>query len=210
MKNLFIDTASGRIIVAVISENKILSIRNEVNGNDLSMRIFPIIDNVLKEANVYPTDIDVIFVVNGPGSFTGVRIGVTIAKTMAWALKKKIIALSELELMATTPFVGDYIIPFIDARRDASFAGIYDKDGNVVLEDQYISNDDLIKSIPNGKKGIFVSYDHIEKLNPTIPNIDIIKMIMKHQSDEARNPHEINPEYLKKTEAEENLEKSSL
>lgn len=210
MKSLFIDTASGRIIVAVISENRILSICNEENGNDLSMRIFPIIDNVLKEASVSPMDIDVIYVVNGPGSFTGVRIGVTIAKTMAWALNKKIIALSELELMATTPFVGDYIIPFIDARRDASFAGIYDKDGNVVLGDQYITNDDLIKAIPNGKKGIFVSYDHTEKLNPTIPNIDIIKMIMRHQSDKARNPHEINPEYLKKTEAEENLEKSSL
>lgn len=210
MKSLFIDTASGRIIVAVISENRILSICNEENGNDLSMRIFPIIDNVLKEASVSPMDIDVIYVVNGPGSFTGVRIGVTIAKTMAWALNKKIIALSELELMATTPFVGDYIIPFIDARRDASFAGIYDKDGNVVLGDQYITNDDLINAIPNGKKGIFVSYDHTEKLNPTIPNIDIIKMIMRHQSDKARNPHEINPEYLKKTEAEENLEKSSL
>lgn len=208
MRNLFIDTASGKIIAAITDEEKVIASYIEDNGHDLSVRIMPIIDQVFKDTNLIPNDIDTIYIVNGPGSFTGVRIGVTIAKTMAWTLGKKIIPVSELELLATTSFKGEYIVPYIDARRNASFAGIYDKNGDTYLTDRYISNDDLMNLLPKKSKIQFVSYDTTIGYDTVIPSIDIMKMINRHKNDTPCNPHEIKPEYLKLTEAEENLEKS--
>lgn len=208
MKNLFIDTASGKIIAAITDEKDIIASCIEENSHDLSTRIMPIIDQVFKKANIVPEQIDTIYIVNGPGSFTGVRIGVTIAKTMAWALKKRIIPISELELLATTPFDGDYIVPYIDARRNASFAGIYDKHGDIYLTDRYISNYDLMNMLPKDSKIQFVSYDSSIQYDTLTPMVDLMKIIDRHKNDESYNSHEIKPEYLKLTEAEENLEKS--
>lgn len=208
MKSFFIDTCSSRIIVAIIVDNKIISIRNEKNGNDLTTRIFPLIDLVIKEANIEPKELDRIYVVNGPGSFTGVRVGVTIAKTMAWALKKDIIPVSELELIATTNVKTDLIVPFIDARRNASFAGIYDNLGNRIIKDTYITNEELKNTISKNKTVTYVSYDIVENFNSINPDIDILKIINRYDEKYSKNPHKINPEYLKLTEAEENLRKN--
>ena len=207
MIELFIDTASSRVILAVLKDHKIASICNEQNGHDLSTRIFPLLDSILNEANVLPEEIDTIYVVNGPGSFTGVRIGVTIAKTMAWGLKKNIIPLSELELMATTEVSTEYLVPMIDARRNSSFAAIYDKNGNSYLTDRYTTNVDLMKMLPKGKKVCFLSYDKIVAVDAVIPNVNIEKMVERHRNDKHVNPHRVNPEYLKLTEAEENLKR---
>lgn len=207
MIELFIDTASSRIILAVLKDHKIVSFCNEQNTHDLSIRIFPLFDSILKEANVSPNEVDTIYIVNGPGSFTGVRIGVTIAKTFAWGLKKKIIPLSELELMATTVTNADYLVSMIDARRNASYAAIYDKDGKPYLTDRYIANDDLMKMLPKKKKISFLSYDKITGVDAVIPNINIEKMLERHRNDNPVNPHRVNPDYLKLTEAEENLKR---
>lgn len=210
MRNLFIDTASSKIIVAVFDENKVISIYSEENGHDLSTRIFSIIDGVFKSSNVVPSELNTIYVVNGPGSFTGIRIGVTIAKTMAWALKKKIIVLSELELMATTNTDSDLIVSLIDARRSASFAGVYDQNGDSYLTDRYIKNDDLMKLLPSDRKISYISYDQYTEFDIVKPEVDIMKIVRKHLNDSPINPHAVKPEYLKLTEAEENLIKETV
>lgn len=207
MINLFIDTSSSRIVVALTKNSQLINIINEVNGHDLSSRALPLIDKLLKMSNTEPSAIDRIYVVNGPGSFTGIRIGVTIAKMMAWTLNKEIVTISELELLATTEFDTDYIIPWIDARRKAVFAGVYDKNGNVV-EDKYIKIQDLQESLENNKTYTFVSYDDVDEIKDSIkPEIDVLKVIERHQRDKSLNPHSVNPNYLKMTEAEENLQK---
>ena len=207
MINLFIDTSSSRIVVALTKNSQLINIINEVNGHDLSSRALPLIDKLLKMSNTEPSAIDRIYVVNGPGSFTGIRIGVTIAKMMAWTLNKEIVTISELELLATTDFDTDYIIPWIDARRKAVFAGVYDKNGNVV-EDKYIKIQDLQESLENNKTYTFVSYDDVDEIKDSIkPEIDVLKVIERHQIDKSLNPHSVNPNYLKMTEAEENLQK---
>ena len=76
----------------------------------MSSKLLPIIDSGLKELNLTLNDIDKVFVVNGPGSFTGIRVGVTVAKTIGWALKKDIIPVSSLELIATTNTSKKYIV----------------------------------------------------------------------------------------------------
>ena len=207
MINLFIDTSSSRIVVALTKNSQLINIINEVNGHDLSSRALPLIDKLFKMSNTEPSAIDRIYVVNGPGSFTGIRIGVTIAKMMAWTLNKEIVTISELELLATTDFDTDYIIPWIDARRKAVFAGVYDKNGNVV-EDKYIKIQDLQESLENKKTYTFVSYDDVDEIKDSIkPEIDVLKVIERHQRDKSLNPHSVNPNYLKMTEAEENLQK---
>ena len=161
----------------------------------MSSKIMPIIDKGFKNINKDINDIDKIFVINGPGSFTGIRIGVTIAKTIAWSLKKDIVTISSLELMATTNVDTKYIVPIIDARRGNVFAGIYDKELNIIKEDKMVNLENLKKSIDSNYT--IVSYD----LNNV--NIDVLKIVNKHKNDLSINPHSVNPNYLKLTEAEE-------
>ena len=91
MKILFLDTSSFFVTVAVIDEDKILSLFQEEISDDMSSKIMPILDESFRRLPFEISDIDKIMVVNGPGSFTGVRIGVTIAKILSWSLKKDVI-----------------------------------------------------------------------------------------------------------------------
>lgn len=208
MMKLFIDTASSRIVLGLSQDGSILKEINEVNDHQLSVRIFPLLDQLFQETNISPKDIDEIVVVTGPGSFTGVRIGVTIAKTYAWSLKKKIISVSELQCMASTKVDTDYCIPMIDARRNTVYVGIYDRNLDAVIPDQYITLEALQKKVEE----LDGTYTFIS--DQTFPSIDVIKsnmnlkvILKKHENDEGINPHQVNPNYLKKTEAEENLTK---
>lgn len=198
---LLIDTSTSNLIVSIIKDNEIKYIYQEKILAEMSSKLLPIIDNGLKEINLKLNDIDKIFVVNGPGSFTGIRVGVTVAKTIAWALKKDIIPLSSLELIATTNTSKKYIVPMIDARRNNVFAGIYDNNLNCVKEDKLISIEELSNLSDDYE---FASYDNINGVIK--PNIDILKIINKHINDEGINPHNLNPNYLKLTEAEESRE----
>lgn len=155
-------------------------------------------------AKLDPKDIDNIFVTNGPGSFTGIRMGVTVAKTYAWALNIKIIPVSSLELMATTKVDKEYLVPIIDARRGYVYAGIYNEHLDIIMEDTYISIDELKKQLKD-KSYKFISYDEFDLLDTVKPKINILKIIDKHKKDKIVNPHLVNPNYLKLTEAEMNL-----
>lgn len=204
MISLVIDTCNFNLTIGLVENNRILEIYNDKLDTDLSSRVFPVMQELFIKANINPDDIDTIFVANGPGSFTGIRIGVTIAKTYAWALNKKIIPFSSLELMATTDFEEDYIVPIIDARREYVYAGIYDEHLDTIMNDSYISIEKLNKKLKN-KSYKFVSYDEFKDINAIKPTINILKIIEKHKKDSFINPHGINPNYLKKTEAEMKL-----
>ena len=204
MISLLIDTTTSNITVSIVKDQNILYKYQENILSDMSSKILPIIDSGLKESKLTLEDIDKIFVANGPGSFTGIRVGVTVAKTIAWALKKDIIPLSSLELMATTNTPKKYIVPIIDARRGNVFAGIYDTEINLIKEDKLINLKELIAELNDDYE--FISYDNIN-LDAIKPNIDILKIINKHINDQGINPHNSNPNYLKLTEAEENRKK---
>ena len=203
MRSLLIDTTTSNIIVSIIEDNNILFEYKETIISDMSSKILPIISNGLNSINLKLKDIDKIFVSNGPGSFTGIRVGVTVAKTIAWALKKEIVPISSLELMATTPTNKKYLVSMIDARRGNVFAGIYDKNLNIIKEDKLMNLNELSKDLNNEYE--FISYDNINLNNIVIPNVDVLKIINKHINDIGINPHNINPNYLKLTEAEEKL-----
>lgn len=211
MISLFIDTSSKNIIVAVIKNKDILSLIMEANDNTLSERIFPLLIKAMNEANKDIKAIEKVYVVNGPGSFTGVRVGVTIAKIIAWSLNIPLIPISSLEVLASTQYDSDYLIPYIDARRGYVYAGIYDNNLNNIVEDQHIELSEIINKMPKKGKFCFVGYDKIEtNLNIIDPQINLLRIINKHYNDVGVNPHTLVPNYLKLTEAEENLKKETV
>lgn len=199
MKYLFIDSATANLVVAIIIDEKIKYFFNEHTANDTSSVIMKVIADAFKTANITPQELDKIFVSTGPGSFTGIRVGLTVAKTMAFALNLPVIPISSLEIIASsTPDNSN--IALIDARRGYVYAGIYDKNLNNISPDKHIKLVDITVS------GTYISYDNIE--GAIKPNVDILKVIKKHENSSRVNPHTLNPRYLKLTEAEERLQKN--
>lgn len=199
----YIDTTSSVLVAGLIKNNTLIGKIEETLGKNLSTNTLYLIEKMFNKCFVDVNDIDKIVVINGPGSFTGVRIGITIAKTYAWALKKKIVTLSSLEAMSVSTKVAKYKIPYIDARRGYVFAGIYNQNNEVILENQYIKFDILLeKANKLNKPYILISNDKLSE-NQQEYRADILDIVNYSKNKEEINPHAVNPIYLKKTEAEE-------
>lgn len=190
MISFFIDTATSIATIALSKGTKFIDKIIIQSNSNLSNNIFKHINELFNKNNIKVDDIKRIYVTIGPGSFTGIRIGVTIAKTFAWAKNIDIIPLSSLEVMASSS-TNNVIIPIIDARRGFVFGGVYNDKLDIIMEDQYINFEKL-------------ESDYSGQLIDNTENINIEKIILKHQYDKPVNPHEINPKYLKITEAEAN------
>jgi len=143
MKLLAIDTSNRPLSVAVLDDTKILATTTTTGGRNSSVTLLPLIEQSLKEANLTPDELDRVVVAAGPGSYTGLRIGVTTAKTLAFTLNKTLVGLSSLAVLAANVTTENQLVaPLFDARRDNVFAGLYRlKAGQptVVIPDQHIS-----------------------------------------------------------------------
>ena len=204
MKILYIDTSSSYLYSAILEDTQVLAEVKKEFGTSLSEESLPEIANLFDKTDLKPKDIEKIIVVNGPGSFTGIRIGITIAKTYAWALKLVIIPISALEAMSISCEEDTYHVPVIDARRGYVFAGIYDKDSNIIFEPKHIRKEELDKELEKLDNYTIISNNELEHYNNIVkydPNIS--KIVEKVKERESVNPHAVNPEYLKLTEAEE-------
>lgn len=184
--------------IAILENDNVLYFYQEELKKDMVSKVIPTIESAFQRVPFSLQEIDRIYVVNGPGSFTGVRIGVSIAKIMAWALKKEIVALSSLEFLATTSVSTKYSIPAIDARRGYVYAGVYDSKLNVIMQDRYMLFSELEEYL---KEGTIISHDTLN--NKINPDVNVSSIVRKHQFDSTLNPHEVKPNYLKLTEAEE-------
>jgi len=191
MISWFIDTSLSDVSIALVKDNKLISeIKNSIPGQH-SIYVTKYIDDVLKDCNLSPKDVDEIVVVNGPGSFTGIRIGVTIAKIFAYLQKIRIVSITSLQARAIGN-ESEYILSTIDAKHNNYYIGLYDKDYNKIIEK--FSNITEIEEIKN-KYSVLV----VEPFNPYHIE-EIIKYSKKLNSE---NPHAVNPIYLKLPEAME-------
>lgn len=204
MISLYIDTSSNFLYGGIVKDDCLISQIKQSFKKDMSTYALSEISKMIKKSGLKPETIDKIIVCNGPGSFTGIRIGVTIAKTYAWSLNKEITTITSLEAMAISSDIDNYKIPIIDARRGFVYGAIFDMDNNQILEGQHIKLDTLkvaADSISNEYK--FITNDPI-----LVDSVDyepnIYKIIKYAESKPCLNPHGVNPIYLKKTEAEEN------
>lgn len=205
MISLFLDTCSQIIRLGVLSNSKLIDYTEFTNDNKLSEKLLPAIKDMLDKNKYRVSDLNRIYISVGPGSFTGIRIGVTVAKVIAWSLNIDIIPISSLEVMASYDTDKKYICSFMDARRGFVFAGIYDNELNTYIEDKYILFDQLLEEMKDIKDNtLFVSNDD-NYISCVEPKINVEKIVLKHINDKSVNPHNVNPIYLKLTEAEEKL-----
>ena len=204
MRYLYIDTSSSYLYTAIVENNEVLSEIKEEYGQSLSEVALPRIASMFEDTKLEPKDIDKIIVVNGPGSFTGIRIGLTIAKVYAWGLNIPITTIYSLEAMAISSNKNTYHVPMINARRGYVFSAIYDENYNEILKPQHIPLTELqdkLKDIDNYEIISNDEFDEIENINSYSP--DFLKIVEYFKDKECINPHAVNPEYLKLTEAEE-------
>ena len=206
----YLDTSTSFLYSALYKDgNVIASIKEQLN-RDLSRDSLYLINEMFDKNNVKIDDIEKIIVVNGPGSFTGIRIGLSIAKVFAWAKKIPIIPISSLEAMAFSDTTdANYIVPMIDARREFVYSSIYDKlNKSFILNEQHISLKTLLITLDNLEgKIVFVSNEKFD-INYEIKEYepDYKKIIDIVKDREPQNVHAIDANYLKRTEAEENLD----
>lgn len=153
MKILAVDTSAVAASVAVMSDGKILSSGFTNTGLTHSQTLMPMIESVLSGANVDVKDIDLFAVNNGPGSFTGVRIGVAGIKGMAHMLNKKCVGISTLEALAYNLSDFDCIaVCTMDARCNQVYAAVFKcENGKVtrICEDKAVLIDELQNDIPS-------------------------------------------------------------
>lgn len=203
MISLFLNTSIDFLSVAIVKDGVVLDSFYTKLNNDLSKITLSVIDDMFSRLSISKRDINRIVCVNGPGSFTGLRIGVTIAKVWAYSLNIDIVGVSSLYVLATG-VEGDYIVPIIDARRGYVYAGIYDKNYNVVMEDCYISLEELSNRVSElDSDVIYVSSDGFNGSIEYVPDID--KVFKYLDMDNVSDSFSFVPNYLKRVEAEEKL-----
>jgi tRNA threonylcarbamoyladenosine biosynthesis protein TsaB len=149
---LYIDTAGDKATIAISEDHTLLALANNEQANTHANFVQVAIENVLASAQIQLTSIDAIVVTMGPGSYTGLRVGLASAKGIAYALNKPLIGLSTLALLAehannhdiATTMTGHYqIFSMIDARRMEVFGAVYDSNLNPTLAEQAIVLDAL-------------------------------------------------------------------
>lgn len=206
MISLFVDTALSFIRIALFKDDKIVDLINEKCEKNMSS-IFDIrVKDLFKRNNLELNQVDRIYTVTGPGSFTGIRVGMTFSKVLAFSLNKKITPISELQVLASSNSSSNFIAPLIDARRGYVYAGVYDGNLDVVYSDRYILLDDFLNCFSDV---LFVGYDCFDQIKLIEPDIDFEKIILKNKNSIQVDHHVLVPNYLKLTEAEENLRKKN-
>lgn len=202
MISLFIDTSGKNVSISTIKDGEILSLIQRDIPNMHSAYATKFVKDALDIANIDANDVDNIMVVNGPGSFTGVRIGVTIAKTYGYLVKKDITPISSLKCLAISSKNDGIVVSIIPANKSSYYVGVYDKDYNVINEECCMKPEDILLLIDKYNPYIVgVDQSVIGKYKINKQELDILKIVNYYMDKEKVNPHKIIPNYLKLPQA---------
>lgn len=189
MYTLIIDSATKILYEALVCDSKVIDERYITGQNDHAKNIVAILEDMLKREGIETNDLDQIVCGIGPGSYTGVRMGVTVAKMIGAFQHKDIYEISTLDLMASGST--EETLVMIDSRRGNAFCAHYDK--GIKTDKEAIRNQSEYKAL----------YPNAKILTESSFSVDPIKCIkIAHKHD---NPHSLEPNYLQETEAERNL-----
>ncbi|OLN21508.1 tRNA (adenosine(37)-N6)-threonylcarbamoyltransferase complex dimerization subunit type 1 TsaB [Domibacillus antri] len=221
MKVLAIDTSTYTLSVGVSDGDVILAEQVTNVKKNHSVRVMPAIEALMNEVEMKPGDLDKIVVANGPGSYTGVRIGVTIAKTLAWTLQIPLTAVSGLaSLAASAPLIEGLVCPVFDARRGQVFTGLYRLSNGfveTVKEDRNVLITDWCQELISiGEPVLFVGQESVqhEKViaeimgsaaafaGKSVPYTRPAALISLGQSADSQDPEQVIPYYARLAEAE--------
>lgn len=213
MVTLVLDASNGHLSVACFKNNKLLSEINEDCNKNLSEIILSRVDNVLKNADIDKKSISKIIITNGPGSYTGLRVVLSIAKTMAKLLNVNIHVVSSLLLQSVVKQQNAVRVSIMDGRRGNVYGAIY-KDETILLSEGYYTFDYIIEKINNIGEDVIIIGNDIDKFdyNGLNSNYALEKkhiysrnVIFVEQFLEEVNADDVKPNYLRETEAERNL-----
>ncbi|MCI7084404.1 MAG: tRNA (adenosine(37)-N6)-threonylcarbamoyltransferase complex dimerization subunit type 1 TsaB [Tenericutes bacterium] len=178
---LFIDTHDELITIALKTKDN-LYIKTQESEYSHSIYTMPMIAAVFDENKLDIKDLEKIIVVNGPGSFTGIRIGLSSAKTIAYALNIKINTISSLMAYLISSDIKKDKMAIIEDNKGYYIAAT-DKDNNIILDEQYVTENNYNYTVVEHK-------------------LDIKKIINYLKDAESENPHFIKANYIKKIEVE--------
>ena len=160
---LAFETSAKAASVALLDGEKLLAESYQNTGMTHSQTLMVMAEDMLKQCEKNADNVDVVAVAEGPGSFTGVRIGVAAAKGFAWGRQIPCYGVSTLEAMAESLGIYDgYICPVMDARRNQVYNALFEVNcGNLtrIREDRAISLQDLGEDVKNLNKPIFLVGD---------------------------------------------------
>ena len=228
MKILGIDTSSMAASVAVIEDNKLICEYTINTKKTHSQKLMPMIENMLGLSDLNVREIDAIAVCEGPGSFTGLRIGMATAKAIAHVNDIPVIGVNSLEALAANMNLCDKkICSILDAQRNQVYTGRYQYEGTKLVEIKEIGIqqiDELLEELAqSGEQWILVGeavYKYEDKIRE-ISNIEIpaasnnvtkagsLCSVAKVKFDEGKDIFDcytVNPLYIRKSQAEEQYE----
>ncbi len=212
MYALLIDTTGKYLQLELWQEQKLITSEFVLTKNDVSERLIPTVEKILKENNISLEDVKKIFLCEGPGSFTGIRIGMTVSKILA-TFGVEIYTFSSLQGLASNFLEEDkYIAPVIDARSKSAYAAIYkitNKKIEAVKNEAIYKLDELKETLENSKNKIDVItldskllsgvenenikiFCECEMLKVNLPNLKKFEMLKK-----VDNYNTLEPNYLK-------------
>lgn len=223
MNILAMDTSNQVMGVAILKNDQIIGEVTTNLAKNHSVRLMPAVDQLMQQVGMKPEELDKVVVAKGPGSYTGVRIALSSAKSMAWALQIPVVGVSSLEVLAYQGrFFQGYVCPFFDARRGLVYSGVYQWKGNkleVVYEEENMLMSDLLNQLKQQEKSVlFLSPDlslHEEKIREHLQDRAVIPEGPYHLASpvhlglagltkEAESTHSLTPNYLRLAEAEAN------
>lgn len=223
MKILAIDTSTTHSSCAVMNDNNIVgdfSINQSMSHNEI---LLVMVDEMLKKLNIDIEDIDLFVAVTGPGSFTGIRIGVTVVKALAMALNKPIVAVNTLEALSFGVFSDKKKIPLIDARGERVYYGVYEGINNKnIVAPALLTIDELLEEFSDKGEFVFVGdcvnlyKDGILEnknfettpacLNSCISKNACVIGKQKYERGDISDCFSLSPEYVRLSQAQRDLE----
>ncbi len=230
MRILAFESSAKAASVALMQDGVLLAESFQNNGKTHSATLMPMAQRVLMDCGLTAAELDAVAVAKGPGSFTGVRIGVAAAKGLAWGAEKPVCGVSTLEAMATQlSMQAGIICPVMDARRGQVYNALFQSDGKTLTRltsDRAISLEDLKKDLEKAEKTIFLVGDGTKlcynTLSEALPHLTLppahlemqrasgVAMAAERLAQQGglQAPGELVPSYLRLSQAErERLEK---
>lgn len=192
---LNIDTAVETASICLAREAKPVKFAENRNQSDHAAWLHPALQKLVADAGINIRDIDAIAISIGPGSYTGLRVGLAAAKGLCFAMNIPLIAVNTLKMMAYTTKneAADYFCPLIDARRMEVFMAVYDKNLTEFIEPKaMIIDSNSFDSILSSKKVLF-SGNGIEKVRKLISHPNAL---FTNSEATAINMTELSEQYL--------------
>ena len=211
MKVLAFDTSSKALSLAILEDKQVLAETTINIKKNHSITLMPAIDFLMASLDWTPKDLDRIVVAEGPGSYTGLRIAVATAKTLAHTLNIELIGMSSLLSLVPRQQEG-LLVPLMDARRNNVYAGFYEN-AKPVMPEAHLSFAEVLEKVTDAEQVTFVGevgafVEQIQEQLPqasyqeTLPNA--ANLALWAWDKKADSLHDFVPNYLKRVEAEEN------